>query len=561
MSPYLDWDTVRLLLPELLLVVAATLVFVAGAFLSRRGACYLFLMLSLAACGGLMAWQDNHLGVFTQSGVSLAEGPLTVDALGHMVRWLVLVVGALMLLSMWQAATDALSTDYLGSLFLVLAGMMIVARASELVLLFLGLELISIPTYIMLFIGRKEAPSREATTKYFFLSILSSGLLLYGFAFLYGATGTLQLDEMAAVFAGHAADTAAMTQFAAVALVLIFAGLAFKLAAVPFHFYAPDVYQGTTAANAGLLSVAPKIAGLIVLLRIVLSGLVDPNVQTLGWQIAIAISLVTMTLGNILALLQNNVRRMMAYSSVAHAGYLLIGVAVATAVSSGEMSTARVDGTSAALFYLVVYALATLGVFAVLAYLAGPQGELDDVAELAGLSKTKPLAAVAMTVCLFSLTGVPPLAGFWGKLSLFAGGLWFDRTLAEPSTRHAFLALVIVGAINAAISAGYYLRLVGVMYFRPAEGKLRQPNGSAGPLAAAVAAAVLVLAIGLAPGFVFEQTNRAATPLRQTVAAREVREPSQERTEKDADRTLFPALSSPRWSPPSPPQVLSAARP
>jgi NADH-quinone oxidoreductase subunit N len=202
----------------------------------------------------------------------------------------------------------------------------------------------------------------------------------------------------------------------------------------------------------------------------------------------------------------------MAYSSIAHAGYLLIGVTVALATAAGEASTAKMGGAAAAIFYLAVYAAATLGVFAALAYLAGQDRELDSVNELAGLSKSQPLVALAMATCLFSLTGVPPFAGFWGKLSLLAGALWFDPNTVDPATRHWFLALVIVGAINAAISAGYYLRLVGAMYFRPAD-KTIEPTGGRGPLWAATAAALLVVVMGIMPGILVRQSDRAAEPI------------------------------------------------
>ncbi|MBN1852696.1 MAG: NADH-quinone oxidoreductase subunit N [Pirellulales bacterium] len=520
MNPQVDWNTVWLLLPELLLVLLAVWAYVAGAFSHYRNGSNAILLAGLILGGYLLTQQNPSHGLWDGTAVQgnpIFSGPLIVDPFGHTIRWLVLVVGGLMLLSMWRAGPEDLSTEYTGSLFLILAGLMIVTRTDELVLLFLGLELVSIPTYIMLFIGRQRTAAHEATTKYFYLGILSSGLLLYGFALLYGATGTMQLREMPDVLAISGAGGGTLIRLAPAALVLVIAGLGFKMAAVPFHFYAPDVYEGTTAANAGLLSVAPKIAGLIALVRIMLAGFMKPDLLELGWQMALALALMTMTLGNVMALLQNNVRRMMAYSAISHAGYLFIGVAVALAVASGEVSSANVGGISAALFYLVAYALATLGIFATFVYLAGADRELDHIDELAGLSKSRPMIALSMTICLLSLTGVPPLAGFWGKLELFFCALCFDPKTVDIATRNWFGVLVIVGAMNAAISAGYYLRLVGVMYFRPA-GKSVQPTGGSGPMIAAIASAVLVIAIGMMPAWFFERTNRAAEPWQPIVA-------------------------------------------
>ena len=295
----------------------------------------------------------------------------------------------------------------------MLAGLMIVATANELILLFVGLELVSIPTYILLYVGRHDSRGQEAASKYFFLSILSSAVLLYGFSFLYGAAGSTRLDKIAAAVS-RASDairrSAVRSVLVPLAMLLMFAGLAFRLTAVPFHFYAADVYQGTSNANAGVLSTLPKIAGLAALARILLAAL--PGWETLGWKVVLVVSVLTMTLGNILALWQNNIRRLLAYSSIAHAGYLLIGVAVALAfrtaaptpagvsaatptvaaattasdksandettatakpAPSADSAVAGVDGLGAAMFYLAVYIFATLGTFAALVYLSHGQ--------------------------------------------------------------------------------------------------------------------------------------------------------------------------------------------
>ncbi len=363
-------------------------------------------------------------------------------------------------------------------------------------LLFLGLELISIPTYILLYLGRRTLDSQEATAKYFYLSILSSAIMLYGFSFLYGAAGSTELPRIQAALAG-ATDAHGTIWFARLALVLIFAGLCFKITAVPFHFYAPDVYQGTTPGNAALLSVLPKLAGLVALVRIMAVAM--PGYEMYAWRIALVLALLTMTLGNVVALWQDNVRRMLAYSAIAHGGYMLIGLAVAFATARNADVTEGFDGVAGTLFYATVYSLATAGAFAVLVYLGRDQQLVSEVDDLAGVGRTHPWAGLSMAIFMFSLTGIPPLAGFWGKLNLFAGALTVrGRDDESGGLRSWFLALAIIGVLNAAISAGYYLRIVGVMYFRPATRELRSESGW-GAGAAMLLCAVLVIWAGATP--------------------------------------------------------------
>jgi NADH-quinone oxidoreductase subunit N len=401
----------------------------------------------------------------------------------------------------------------MGSLVLIVAGLMLVALAADLVTLFVALELVSIPTYVILFLGRGPR-LLESGTKYFFLSILSSALLLYGFSFLYGATGSTSLMGIERSLAAAAPEGGAMTPFARLALVLIFAGLAFRLTVVPFHFYAPDVYEGTTNPNAGLLSVAPKIAGLVAIVRI--AFLAMPGLERLGWQLALALAIVTMTLGNLLALWQGNVRRLLAYSSIAHAGYMLIGLAVGFAVAGGAGGAEHFDGIGASFFYLLVYAAATAGTFAALTYLSSARQPINTLDDLAGLAGSHPAVAGAIAVFMFSLTGLPPLAGFWGKFALFTGALGVGGK--DPSSSPLwpwFLALAIIGALNAAVSAAYYLRVVGVMFFRP-EVTRPEARGGLGAVLATGVCVLLVIGIGCYPGAAIEHANRAVQSSRHT---------------------------------------------
>jgi NADH-quinone oxidoreductase subunit N len=371
---------------------------------------------------------------------------------------------------------------------------------------------------------------QEATAKYFFLSILSSALLLYGFSFLYGAAGSTRLDHLFKILLPDFA--AAPSNFlpqaikmAPIGLLLVFAGMGFRMTVVPFHFYAPDVYQGTSNTNAGLLATLPKVAGLLVLVRIVFASM--PGMETLGWKIALVLAVLTMTLGNVLALWQDNIRRLLAYSSIAHGGYILIGLSVGLAHAqrfSGVKMTddaakggLALDGVGTAIFYLAMYCVATIGAFAALKYLGHGDHQVDGLDELSGLGRTRPLPALALAISMFSLAGIPPLAGFWGKLTLFTGALGVDSagtTPAAESLRPWFLGLAIIGVMNAAIAMAYYLRVVAAMYFRSSITTLKAEGGP-GALWAMVACTVLVVGLGCYPGPVIQITDRAARALRQ----------------------------------------------
>lgn len=512
-------ETIILLLPELILVLAGTLVYLSGAFFPKQSQPTLLALLSLGIVFITLTTQDGQLrrdGVFSAS----FSGPLAIDLFGHTARWFILLSGLLLVMLTRRASNDQLRAEYTGSLLMLLAGLMICARANDLVLIFAGLELVSIPTYVLLYLGRRGAQAQEATTKYFYLSILSSGLLLYGFSFIYGATGSTSLTLIGSTMLASTKPESAttLTSLAGLGMLLVVAGLGFRLAAVPFHFYAPDVYQGTSQANAGLLSTMPKVAGLLVLIRLVAVNL--PGIEDLSWKVLLAISLVTMTLGNILALWQNNIRRLFAYSSIAHAGYLLIGVAVGIyqqqlerggniALAAGEPG---ISGLGSSLFYVAVYTFATLGVFGVLASLGTEDKPLDRVDELNGLSSKHLLPALALAVFLFSLAGIPPLAGFWGKFNLLLGAVQASGVMNAGSTNGWFLALAIVTVLNAAIAAAYYLRIIAAMFFREPTSKIAT-NINPGPKVAWALCLLLVVGGGFAAGPMLNPSQAAGVQI------------------------------------------------
>ncbi|HUE71294.1 MAG TPA: NADH-quinone oxidoreductase subunit N [Pirellulaceae bacterium] len=511
-----ETQTIRHLLPEVLLILAASGIFVGGAFVRGRRlwsavalASYVFALLALALAGS--PWNV----------ASTLSGPIVVDPMSCGLRWLAVFSGGIFTLALAGLADKDLASEILGSLMLIVVGIMLTAGANELVLLLLGLELISIPTYVLLFLGRRDRASGEATMKYFFLSLLSSALLLYGFSFLYGLAGTTVIAGTPAIpgirekLLSAAMDNSPLAALAPLALVLIVAGLGFKLAAAPFQFYAPDVYQGTTNINAGLLAVAPKIAATAGFIRLVIVAM--PLAAEYAWQVSLVIAVLTMTIGNVCALWQKDVRRLLAYSSIAHGGYLLIGLAVGT--GSVAIGSSASGGAASMLFYVLVYALATMGTFATLAYLGSQEREVSGVEELSGLGKSRPLAAAALAIFMFSLAGIPPLAGFWGKFALFSGAIQFAAANYQSREAAWFIALAIIGVLNAAVAAAYYLRIIGVMYFSPAGMTGVKAAGGSGALAAAVVCAVLVIFAGLFPAQLVGLSLKSEQGLRQNVVA------------------------------------------
>ncbi len=532
--------TLQALVPEIILLAWGTLIYLAGAFVPGKFKPGVLALFGLAIAAVAMFAQDDSLRMFTAGSESATQawntGSITVDRFGHTVRWFILLAGALLIILSDRPANDPQGPEYVGSLVLILAGLMLSATANELVMLFVGLELVSIPTYVMLYVGRRGAEAQEATTKYFFLSILSSAVLLYGFSFLYGVGGSTRLADIAVALQQQLSTTGTVSALASIGILLVFAGLGFRMTAVPFHFYAPDVYQGAGNANAGLLSTLPKIAGLVVLVRILVGHM--PGLEALGWKTALVVAVMTMTLGNVVALWQNNIRRLLAYSSIAHGGYMLIGLAVGLAQSiqspaAGVNEVLAINGVGTSLFYLATYVLATLGTFAALAYLESTGCRATLVDDLAGLGRRMPLVAVALAIFMFSLAGIPPLAGFWGKFTLMTGALDVGAPMTAEQTdlQKWFIALAIITMLNAAAAAAYYLRLVAVMYFREAEkaGLSEAPSettfyaerqateapignsmpGRAGPLLATLICTVLVIAAGIFPNPMMEAAEAA----------------------------------------------------
>jgi NADH-quinone oxidoreductase subunit N len=366
-------------------------------------------------------------------------------------------------------------------------GMMLMASALDLLIVFLGLELMSLSLYVLAGFFRTRATGNEAAMKYFLLGAFASGFFLYGIALLYGATRTTNLRGLAAVLASPGAAGEPLV-LAGLALLLV--GFAFKTSAVPFHQWAPDVYEGAPTAVAALIATGSKAAAIAALLRVLMAmrGL-QPDWTLLFWLVAG----LTMTVGNLIALAQRNLKRMLAYSSIAHVGYMLVGITAGPALAG-----------PAVLYYLVVYSFATIGAFGVILLLERDGAEAVDLTWYGGLAARHPVLALVLTVCLLSLIGMPPTAGFVGKFYLFSAAV-----------RGGYIWLALLAVLNSVAAAYYYLRLIVYMYMRDPEA---EPLRAALTPAAGLALAVIVwvtLQLGILPGPVLAAAQRAVAPILQ----------------------------------------------
>jgi NADH-quinone oxidoreductase subunit N len=494
--------TFRLAVPEIVLLVTACLTFVLGSFYNRR---WLWFLVSLLGVGVAAILAGT---IQTSMPEALTSAPQVPDAVAGFIRWLALIFAAVFLFVSLSETNRTNAAEYFGCSLVAAAGVSLAGRANDLVTLFLALELLSIPTYVLLYLPAKTRANQEAAAKYFYLSVLSSAVLLFGFSYLYGLTGTTNLTAIAGTLARS--HTEALSPMALIAAVMILAGIGFRITAVPFHFYAPDVYEGGPTGVVAQIAFWPKVAGFAALIR--LFGLIaDPlhlpfepssQVPLLIWIIAV----VTMTFGNVMALLQDNIRRMLAYSGVAHGGYLLIGIITASSLPDARTAPSVV-GIEAILVYLAAYGAMTVGAFAVIQYLSVPEQPVDSIDDLAGLGTSHPVLAASMAVFLFSLIGLPLTAGFVGKFLLFLGAMGAPSD--STSMRNLYQVLAVVAAVNAAIGAVYYLRVVGVMYLRTALRPLARSTAF-GAWAVAVVLAGLTLVFGMYPHPIVKAARHAA---------------------------------------------------
>jgi len=489
--------------PEILLVVVGCVLLLLGV-VQRAAARRFAPVLAIASLGIVFA-------VFLWNGPTGSRefDPWWTTAVYRFQEYVKLIaagVGILLVLLAWPTNADATgnpalqfgheSGEFFGLMLLSISGILFVASANDIIVLFLGIELASIPTYVLVSISRPLPVAQEAGVKYFFLGAMAAAVMLFGFSYLYGVTGETNLDAIARAL--HTEGGQHDWQLLAVLMVLV--GLAFKIAAVPLHSYAGDVYQGAATPVTAFLAFVPKTSGFVAILKVLfyvgLTGtqqwVVPDTIAKLLWVLAV----LSMFVGNVLGLLQHNVKRVLAYSSVAHSGYMLAGVtALVTAGGQPEVQAAALGGV---LFYLAAYGIMNTGAFGVLMMLpsrgrghtgyleppgAGPQvpaatgTSAETFEDIAGQGRNHLALGIAMAVCCWSLTGLPFTIGFFGKVFLIKPA--WQAAVGEVRTRMIWLVILLV--INAAISAAYYLRIIAAMFLRP------EPAPPAGTVIAAPA--------------------------------------------------------------------------
>ena len=478
------------ILPELVLTGGAMLLLLLAVLVPRRDG--LLLWTALAAVALTLVLVVRFFGL----DVTASRGLLAIDGFAAFFKVVVLLSAALTLLmsAPYLKVEGIRAGEYYFLILCATIGMMFMASGVELITLFIGLETMAVSFYVLAGFLKPTPRSNEAAVKYFLLGGFSLGILLYGMSLRYGVTGTTSLAGIAAALSGQDRSLVLV-----LAVILVGAGMGFKIAAVPFHMWAPDVYEGAPTPVTAFLSVGSKAASFAMLLRIFVVGL--PALSAEWTLLFYVLAVVSMTVGNIAALTQSNLKRMLAYSSIAHAGYLLIG---------GGVGTER--GVTAMLVYLGVYLFMQLGAFAVVAAMRRSDIIGDELKDLNGLSKRSPMAAIAMLFFMLSLGGIPPTAGFMGKVWLFGAAI--DA---------GFIWLAVIAVANSALSIYYYIRVVVFMWINQEE-----PVGSPiviGPaMRVALGVALLgTVVLGLYPQFLFEQAETAARTLQGMTAAVAVR--------------------------------------
>ena len=482
------------ILPEIALTVGALVVLLVDlVFKDRDDLTFPTTLLTLAVTGAVL---------FSFAGVdaTASRGLLAIDGFAMFFKSIFLLTAVITVLmsSSYLKVEGVRAGEYYFLVLCATLGMMFMASGVDLIALFIGLETMAVSFYVLAGFLKPNQRSNEAGVKYYLLGAFSTGILLYGMSLLYGLSGSTRLDEIAAALAVQP-ESGMM----ALALILVGAGMAFKIAAVPFHMWAPDVYEGAPTPITAYLSVGSKAAAFAMLLRVFVEGL--PTIAA-DWQVFfLLLAALTMTVGNIAAITQSNMKRMLAYSSIAHSGYVLIGVVAGTS-----------RGWTAAMVYLLVYLFMQLGAFTIVTMLRRRDVVGDELKDLSGLYFRSPISAVAMLVFMLSLGGIPPTAGFMGKFWIFSAAIDAGTSGSSPLGT-ALVWLAVIGVVNSAISLFYYIRVVVFMWVK------EEVMGSEISLGPAMATAlVLTLAgslfFGIYPQPIFEWAQAASASLGATAS-------------------------------------------
>ena len=460
----------QLLMPELIIILTFIIVAIFDLFDSLQKT--FTALITIVGCAIALYVSIDMLHIGTEGAEFSNMIQVDKYSLFFNIIFLVSTILVVLISMNYLGRQDRRQGEYYLLILLATLGMMLMASGNELIVVFLGLELMSLSLYVLAGYFQRSMASSEAGMKYLLLGAFASGFFLYGIALVYGGAGTTSIPQIASTLAVDAKSPLLLA-----GMFLLIVGFGFKVALVPFHQWAPDVYEGAPTSIAAFISAGPKAAGFAAFLRIFMEAF--QNLQS-EWIVAVIIlAALTMTVGNLVAIAQRNIKRMLAYSSIAHAGYILVGLAAANK-----------DGISSAMFYLLVYCVMNIGAFGVVILARTEDGESLMISDYAGLGFKKPLLALFMTVMLLSLAGFPPTAGFVGKFYIFrsaveAGQIW----------------LVIIGAINTAISAFYYLRIVVTMYMREPEAELDFLAYPRLLIVALTLAAIGVVLIGILPSY------------------------------------------------------------
>ena len=468
-----DLSELSYLLPEILVLVMTCVILIADLYISaqRRGLIHLLSLATLifAAIATLRLHQNGE----AIETIRLLNGTFVRDQMGDALKlFLYLIMGAVFIYAKgYLRARELFKSEFYVLCLFAMLGMMIMISAGSMLSLYLGMELLALSSYALVALDRNSKLCSEAAMKYFVLGALASGMLLYGMSMIYGATGSLDLAAINVAVAGSAADDLVL----AFGLTFIVVGLAFKLGAVPFHMWIPDVYEGSPTAVTAFIGSAPKLAAFAIMVRMLNDGLYDLHQHWQGMLVFLAI--LSLAIGNIVAIAQTNIKRMLAYSTISHVGFLLLGV-----LSGSE------EGLEASMFYAIVYALASVGSFGVIILMTRSGFEADKLDDFKGLNQRSPWYALMMLMFMGSLAGFPPFIGFFAKLQVIKSVLNADL---------AWLAAVAV--LFAVIGAFYYLRIIKLMYMDdPQSDEPLQPSVD---LAATLSAnGVLQLLLGVFPG-------------------------------------------------------------
>ena len=470
--------------PEIVLLVMACVIALVdlGVSSARRTGTYVLTMLTLAVVAALQAMYASSGNTFYAWGNMVVS-----DAMGNWLKCFATVAVMVLLVygRPYAADRDMLRGGELFTLtMLALLGMFVLISANNFLLIYLGLELLTLSSYALVALRRDNTTATEAAMKYFVLGAMASGFLMYGLSMLYGATGSLDIGQVfKAINAGQIRH-----QVLVFGLVFVVAGLAFKMGVVPFHMWVPDVYQGAPTAVTLFIGSAPKLAAFAMTIRLLVDGLLP---LAIDWQQMLAVLAIgSLLVGNLAAIMQTNLKRMLAYSTISQMAFVLLGL-MSGVVHGNVDATAVENAYSSAMFYVVTYVLTTLAAFGVILRLAREGFESEEISDLAGLNQRSPLYAGVMAVCLFSMAGIPPLVGFYAKLAVL------QALVASGQVLH--IALAVFAVMMSLIGAFYYLRVVKVMYF---DAPLTATSVSA-PLDVRVVLTIngaLVLVLGLLPG-------------------------------------------------------------